>query len=111
MSAAIDGKWGLVNRQGEWVIQPQFTNARKFSDGLCGVYVGGRRDVDYCLWDGKYGFINKAGEMVIEPRFDDVFDFEDGVCKVELIDGDPADNLSRYGYIDTQGNYIWEPTR
>jgi hypothetical protein len=111
MSAAVDGKWGVVSREGEWVIKPQYTNAQKFVDGLCNVYVGGRRDGDYCLWDGKCGFINKVGEMVIEPRFDAASDFEDGVCKVELIDGDPKDNLSRYGYIDTQGRYIWEPTR
>jgi hypothetical protein len=110
MSASIDGKWGLVNRQGEWVIEPQYTNAERFSDGLCSVYVGGGRDLDYCLVGGKYGFINKAGEMIIEPRFDGVCDFENGVCEVELIEGDPEDNRSLYGYIDSQGHYIWEPT-
>jgi hypothetical protein len=111
MSASIDGKWGLVNRLGDWVIEPRYTNVRKFSDGLCGVYVGGRRNLDYGILDGKYGFINKSGEIVIEPRFDDVSEFKDGVCQVELIDGNPDDNLSVYGYIDTHGQYIWMPTR
>ena len=111
MSASVEGKWGLVNREGHWVIEPRYTNARAFSEGLCGVYVGGGRNLDYGLLDGKYGFINKAGEMVIEPRFDNVSEFKEGVAEVKLLDGDMDDFLGRRGYIDTQGRYIWEPTK
>jgi hypothetical protein len=111
MSAAIDGNWGLVDREGEWVIKPQYTNARRFSEGLCGVYVGGQRDCDYALFGGKYGFIDKLGEMVIEPRWDIVSEFEGGVCEVQFFEGDPDRGVTRRGWIDRDGHYIWEPTR
>jgi hypothetical protein len=121
MSVAVDGKqrrldrqWGLVDREGEWVVRPEFTEIGHFSEGLCPVYVGGERDPNeeiFSLFGGKYGFIDKFGEMVIQPRWDIVRDFKDGVCEVHEFDGDPDDGITRKGWIDSQGSYIWEPTR
>ena len=38
--ARANGKYGYINTQGEWVIAPQFSNARSFSDGLAAVCDG-----------------------------------------------------------------------
>lgn len=38
--ARANGKYGYINAQGEWVIAPQFSNARSFSDGLAAVCDG-----------------------------------------------------------------------
>lgn len=61
-----DGNWGFVDAKGKIVIEPQFNDARSFSNGLAAVKVGG-------LW----GFIDSKGNMVIEPQFNDAKDFTD----------------------------------
>lgn len=84
-------KFGFVDKQGEVVINPQFSEVRNFSDGLCGVMND----------DGKWGFIDKEGSIVINYQFDDVRDFKGGKCIVQ------SDNKS--GVIDEEGKYIINP--
>lgn len=68
-----DGKWGYVNTKGEMVIQPQFQQARSFSNGLGAV-----------CQDGKWGFINLDGQVVIECQFADVGYMDaSGICPVQ----------------------------
>ena len=52
--------------------------------------------------DGAWGYINKHGEVVIAPRFDMAWTFSEGLALVGVED--------RYGYIDKQGAYVWEPS-
>jgi len=56
------GKWGFIDKQGKFVINPQFDYISKFSDGLAGVRVGDDKT-------GKWGFIDKQGKFVINPQF------------------------------------------
>jgi len=72
--AAIDGKWGYMNKLGEMVIPPQFDGANDFSEGMAAVRIKER-----------YGFINKHGEMVFEPRFYQAFHFSEGLSLVKLV--------------------------
>ena len=46
------------------VIEPQYDDARSFSNGYAAVQK-----------DGKWGFINSDNEMVIEPEFEDARGF------------------------------------
>ena len=48
------GKWGYIDTNGEWVVNPQFDWANDFSDGLALVEL-----------NGKYGYIDKTGAFVI----------------------------------------------
>jgi hypothetical protein len=65
-------KWGFVDITGKVVIEPQYDEAKSFSNGLAGVCV-----------DGRWGFINKGNKVVIEPMFSDVDYFNSsGVCMV-----------------------------
>lgn len=67
-----DGKWGFVNVNGEIVIEPEFEDARSFSNGFAAVKK-----------DGKWGFIDAQNNIVIEPEFEDVRDFNSsGNCYV-----------------------------
>ena len=59
-----DGKWGFIDADGKEVIEPQYEDARSFSNGYAAVQK-----------DGKWGFINQDNEMVIEPEFDDARSF------------------------------------
>jgi hypothetical protein len=73
----------------EWAIEPKYSQARPFSDGLSCVTVR-----------GKKGFINTRGEMVIEPHFDRETSFRNGFAIVEY--------ESKQAVIDKSGRAIWE---
>lgn len=48
-----NGRWGYVDEQQRWIIQPRFEDAQ--------VFKGGRAAVRQ---NGKWGFINKRGEWL-----------------------------------------------
>jgi hypothetical protein len=63
-------KYGYIDREGKFVINPQFELAENFSEGLAAVKV-----------NGKWGYINKTGMFVITPKFDLADNFELGLVK------------------------------
>lgn len=48
---ASGGRWGYINTQNQWVVQPKFEDAQEFKDGRAAVKL-----------NGKWGFINKLGQ-------------------------------------------------
>ncbi|MCJ7692778.1 MAG: WG repeat-containing protein [Sedimentisphaerales bacterium] len=94
------GTYGYMNKQGDMVIRPQFSQASRFSQGLAAVQI-----------EGKFGYINKEGEIVVEPQFDSALEFRDGLAQVwrtGLGEGKWAE--PKLGYIDKTGKFVWEPT-
>ena len=122
-----DGKFGYLNRNGEWHIEPQFVLAKNFSENLAAAMND----------DKKWGYINRKGEWVIQPSFkkakyfnsgiaivlskkdwiyidasgeqilndvntDHLFDFSEGFAKIR--------RKGRIGFINTSGETIVEPT-
>jgi hypothetical protein len=81
---------GYVNKQGKYVINPQFSYALPFSEGLAAVKDG-----------NKWGFINTKGESVIESKFDWVDSFSEGLAQ--------AGQNGQYGYINQQGEFVIKP--
>lgn len=66
--------WGFMDTNGEVVIEPEFEEARSFSNGLAAVKS-----------DGLWGFADVEGRIVIEPQFVDVGYFDSGLgCYVYL---------------------------
>ncbi|EAL1455719.1 WG repeat-containing protein, partial [Campylobacter coli] len=57
----LNGKWGFIDKNGEFAIKPKFDDIWDFSEGLAKVKL-----------NGKYGFIDKNGDFVIKPKFDDI---------------------------------------
>ncbi len=72
-----DGKIGFADTAGNVIIEPQFSAALPFQDGLAGfcescitVNYGEHR-----AWEqGKWGFINRRGKIVIPARYDRIYD-------------------------------------
>ena len=83
-----NGKWGFVNKKGEWEIKASFGDALSFSDSLAGV-----KDASTSKW----GFVNKKGEFVIKPTFEDVGNFADGLA--------PAKKNGKWGFVDKKGEW------
>ncbi len=54
----------------------------------------------------KYGFINTHGEMVIDPVFHTADSFRNGLASVTIREKKDI----KFGYIDINGDYVWEPT-
>ena len=83
--------WGHIDRQGQWLVAPQFAEAKPFSAGLAAVRSGD-------LW----GFVDLRGELVIPPRFTSVGRFAEGLC--------PCKEADQWGFIDRGGAWVIAPT-
>jgi hypothetical protein len=82
------GRWGYVNTRGETVIEPRFTEAGAFSDGLALV-----KDVA-----GRLGYLDRTGHWSVPPSFlEEAWPFSDGLALVKL--------NGRYGFIDKAGEF------
>src|SRR2546421_11859187 len=64
-----NGKWGYIDGTGKVVIEPRFSWAEEFSEGLAA----------FENEDGKYGYIDETGKVVIEPKFDNWTEFSEGL--------------------------------
>lgn len=82
---------GYLNTRGEWAIEPQFDEARDFSDGLAAVNQGGK-----CHMGGEWGYINRTGQLVIPSRYSAAGQFNDGYACVRT--------GKRWYQIDAKGN-------
>ena len=128
-----DGKkWGYIDKKGQYVINPQFSDADWFSDGLARVENK----------DGKYGFIDKKGTYKIPAKYVDATIFNDGLAIVveecahpvcinkdgeQVFECTTADGVfcfneglaafysindkgeRKYGYYDKKGNVVINP--
>ena len=96
-SVKIEGRWGYIDKTGEYVIRPQFDDVKlSFEDGLALVAIG--------RGEGKWGYINKVGEYVINPQFDDAWPFSEGLALVAIGRGE-----GKWGYINKVGEYVINP--
>jgi hypothetical protein len=83
------GKWGFIDKNGNWVIEPRFASADSFSEGLARAGV-----------DDKAAFIDKTGNWAIEPQYDPYQGFSEGLAPVA------PDLMGPYGYIDKTGDIV-----
>lgn len=85
-------KYGYVNKEKEWVIEPQFDKAGKFDDGYAIVTIA-----------KKQGVVDEEGNYVIEAIYDDVDKFNhNGLCEVMIKEG----KTKYYGVIRNDGKII-----
>jgi hypothetical protein len=104
-----DIQFGFMDMSGKIVIEPKFSYADYFSEGVARVCIGGK-----VQWDGftpievggKWGYIDKSGKMVIKAQFDGNADCEDanfseGLAVVWV--------RGKAGYIDKSGEIAISP--
>ena len=87
-----NGKWGVIDRSGKWIINPQFDLI--VADG------------DRYLFrkDWRYGWCDAKGKYVINPQFKDALPSE-GYDLMAVKD----EKSDEYGYIDKKGKWVIEP--
>lgn len=79
--ARYEGMWGYINTRGEWVIEPQYGEAKNFHENLAEVIMYKGDDI-------VSGFINPRNELVIqlpELNYSNISEgmlsyYENGVC-------------------------------
>ena len=71
----VNDLYACIDRSGHVVIEPQFTVAKSFSEGLAAVCVGGERDEDGFLVGGLWGYVGMDGRFVLSPRYEDASSF------------------------------------
>lgn len=92
--AASAGQYGYIDRQGQWIIPPQFTDGGNFSYDLAAVK---------SFESSKWGYIDRSGSFAISPQFDRAEPFAaNGLAKVEL--------TGKLGLINRNGRYVLEPS-
>jgi hypothetical protein len=114
----------LIDRKGEWVVNPYFSDVRPFRGGVAAVQLGGQPGLvdktDYFegvagmelaspVGDrmapagvgGKWGLIDGRGNFVVEPKYQELGDASEGLI--------PARMDSVWGYVDCQGIWKIEP--
>lgn len=86
----INGKFGLIGKNGSYILEPKYEEIRAFDDGMTQVKV-----------DGKYGLMNADGRMVTGIEFEELGAFVRGVSLVKK-DG-------KWGILKIDGSYKVEP--
>ena len=124
-----DGKWGYINRKGEYKLSPIYDRTTVFSEGLAWVMKGGdmpgaineRGDIKISLRDAHavrafhegraavatakkreilWGFLDKNGYEVIKPQYKAVTDFRLGLAAVQ------ETSEGKWGYINLKGETV-----
>jgi len=92
----VKGKWGYINKKGEFIIKPQYDKAGNFSEGLAPV----RKLISYSKKGKKkvYVFINKNNEVVIRTKYNYCSEFYNGASIVW--------HKKKYGLINNKGKII-----
>ncbi|MBR5687645.1 MAG: WG repeat-containing protein [Prevotella sp.] len=119
--ALIKGKWGYVNKDGQWVVKPKYDKAYDFSEGMAWVIQNNRsgyidkegNEVVPLIYEsggffvdglaavrlnGKVGFVNLDGKLVIACKYERAWNFKEGMAAV-MADG-------KWGYIDKEGEEV-----
>lgn len=85
-----NGRFGYLDKLGNWVIKPQFVLSGSFQNSLAFV----KNEIE------KYGLIDLEGKMVVDYKFEFANVFENGLALVR--------ENGKQGYINTKGDYVWQ---
>lgn len=80
------GGWGFIDRQGHFVIKPEWYQVTAFSEGLAPYYALQVTNTVGTILEQelRMGYMNRAGEVVIKPEFDSVHEFTGGVAEAHI---------------------------
>lgn len=126
-----DGKWGVLNANGEAVTKLEYDDIKLTDYGMCisngvmfakkdgtyimldnsGQQIGTQTFEDACMFagnqpaavkqNGKWGFVNADGTMFMEPQFEQVKSFSFNLA--------PYYAGGKWGYMDGYGNIVIAP--
>lgn len=100
---------GYIDKTGKFVIEPRFSTAGDFSDGLARIVL----NPNFGFAFEGFGYIDRSGNIVLSFKFPSEYQmvnpFFGGLASVET--QGTGHKTSRFGYIDKSGKVIWPPSR
>jgi hypothetical protein len=90
----IAGRWGYINKAGNTVIEPKYTEAYSFSEGLAVASNGSLE-----------GYIDHSGRFELTPQYQFALPFDRGLAEVDF---GRAFSKRLPAYINHQGEIIWK---
>jgi len=112
-SVSLGGKWGFIDTTWKFVIEPKFSNAGCFCEGLAPVHT------EYSINGSFNSFIDKTGKVVIQDstKYQSKF-FADRFTRNEMFWPKPFKNgICNYSsnisftvferYVRSDGKFIW----
>ena len=126
INSANGVKWGFINSDGIFIIQPQYDDVRDYNDEGFAIVSA----------KNKYGLINTSGDFIVKLRYNSIeslkgnlfvvvdndgsslmnsegviltkkhYDFISDFYSKRAVCSYTKDNISIYGYLDTKGNEV-----
>jgi hypothetical protein len=93
-----DGKWGYVDDEHCWVIEPRFESAGHFSEGAATAWASGGGGWQIIDTDGKV-----LSQLPLEHLIDYIGNFKEGLAPVRVFKAE-----RNWGVIDLKGHFVIE---
>lgn len=95
----VDGtRWGYIDNQGSFVIEPQYDNAMDFQDNGLAIVEKGDRS----------GIINRFGKYVVPPKYSSIMPYSEG--RATVIDDEGSKVIDESGKMITAKAYSFVGT-
>jgi WG containing repeat len=98
-------RWGYINREGKYVVKPQFCEAELFSAGVARVRVvrfDGLCEPDD-PYDSDWTYIDKKGKYLTKSKFEKAEDFHEGLAWVSF---NSQPGFVEDNFIDKTGKFL-----
>lgn len=84
---AQNGKWGLIDEDGLFIVEPQYDYMDVFNEGIVAVKK-----------NGKFGYLNKYGQLIVQTEYDSARFFTNGMG--------PLMKNGLWGFANTEGRLV-----
>src|SRR5699024_3759080 len=82
-------KYGYINKEGEFIVEPAYEQAFAFQEGRARV-----------VQNDKFGFVNRRGQLIVDPIYARAWDYHNGLAMVRI--------SRKYSYINKAVIFVLE---
>ena len=91
----VDGKWGMLGKDGKFVVEPSYGSVQRFRSGLAAFSYSSVAE------NALLGYLDANGNVVISPQFEGAESFYEGLARVKF--------QGKFGFITRDGSFAVKP--
>jgi hypothetical protein len=91
----LDGKWGMLGRDGKFLVEPSYGSVQRFWSGLAAFSYSPLAE------HSLFGYLDVNGRVAIPPQFEGAEGFHDGLARVKF--------KGKFGFITRDGKFAVKP--
>ena len=100
----LNEKWGTVNLEGKWVIEPEFEYVQLVEDNRVATYFENPKDKEL---DPLCELRDFCGHLITNSQFTEITTFDEGVAQVaRQVDEAKSPEANEFNYIDLNGRLL-----